>query len=214
MKRRRGGAALWLGAALVCTATIPGGTSGQELTVALGRSGSDYREFDGGIGVGADLSLFPDRVVGLRAGLRRHSDDGDWTRSTCVGLIPPDSEICGDDRFVASYSWLSLGIGPEVRVPLGDRWGVTAAALVSRMWIDGSWRGEASGLRIGRAPGGSVLGFTALGGVTWSLDERWGLTLSGRVDDPQFTQCISDTYDPFCDGGALRTVEVGVRIRR
>ena len=202
------------GAAVAWTSVSPSGLAAQELTLAVGRSGSDYREFDAGTAFGAYLSLLPGRALGLRVGVRRSADDGEWVRSTCVGLVPLDSEICADDRFTAAYSWLSLGIGPEVRLAFGDRWGVTAAALVSRIWIDGNWQGEVSGLRIGDPPGGSVLGFTVLGGATWSLDSRWGLTLLGRVDDPQFTRCISDTYDPFCDGGSLRSIEVGVTMRR
>ncbi|NNF38210.1 MAG: hypothetical protein HKO98_16150 [Gemmatimonadetes bacterium] len=210
----------WAFGLVVCAGAIPSafvspsGLAAQELTLTLGRAGSDYREFDAGTAIGVDVSVFPRRVLGLRVGLRRNSDDGEWTRSTCVGLIPPDSEVCRDDRFTASYSWLSIGVGPEVRLSIGERWGVTAAALVSRMWIDGRWRGEESGLRIGDPPDGAVLGFTALGGVTWSLNSRWGLTFLGRVDDPQFTRCISDTYDPFCDGGSLRTLEMGVTVRR
>ena len=205
-----------VGLVLACAACALacGSAAAQEVTLTAGRSGSDYREFDASLGWGADISFLTTRAVGIRVGVRRHSDDGAWVRSTCVGLIPPDSEICRQDRFEGSYSWLSAGIGPELRLAVGERFGITAATLISRIWIDGSWRGRESGLSLGRPPDGSVLGLTALGGVTWSIDRRWGLTALGRIDDPQFTQCVSDTYDPFCDGGALRTFELGVIVRR
>lgn len=198
-----------VGLVLAVGATAP--AAAQSATLSLGASGSDLREYESPAVVGASVALPAWGVLGVRLDLRRHTDEQSWRRSTCTGLIPPDSESCRDDLFTSSYALTTVGVGPQLLVPLGRRWSVEGAATWTRAWFRGRWRGRETGVTVGRAPEEAHDGLSLTLGATWHWTERWGLSLAARRDAPQVTTCVSDTYYPWCEGTVFRSLEVGVR---
>ncbi len=218
MKRSRSERAIGLTLALigagVGVGVAPELAVAQELTLSLGRSSSDYREFKDPTVLGAGLVVPVWGWLGVRLDYRRHRDDQSWETSTCQSLIPPDSPGCQLDNFSSRFTFQTAAVGPQATMPLGDWLHVYGALMWSRAWLDGVWTGAETGTDFGRAPDGTFNAWTVVGGATVSVRERWALTLASRRERPDFTLCIQDTYYPFCYGKPFRTVEFGITLRR
>jgi hypothetical protein len=193
---------------------LVGALAAQSITVSVGRSASDYREYDSPVVLGAGVTVPVSGWLGARADVRRHADDQRWLRSTCTGLIPPQSEVCRDDVFTSSYSLTSIAAGPWISVPVASRLHLEGALMVARSWFDGEWTGRDTGATIGRAPRESHWGVAAVLGASWRVSPHVAATLLARRESPQVNRCVSDTYDPFCDGGAFRSLEIGLVLIR
>ena len=200
-----------LGTTLAATAQAG---SAQELTFSLGRSSSDYRELGNPTSLSAGLVIPIYRAVGIRVDYRRHTDEQAWERSTCDGLIPPDSPGCELDVFDSDFALQAFSAGPQIAIPFAGRVRAFAALMWSRLSVDGDWVGRQTGTDLGLTPEGTFNGFTVLGGASVRITRNLDVTIAASRLRPDFTLCVQDVYYPWCEGLPLKAVEFGVALRR
>ncbi len=200
-------------AAAVC-GTTGSPIAAQEVSLSIGTSSSDYREFADPRVLGAGVVVPAWRWLGVRVDYRRHQDDQEWETSTCQSLIPPDDPSCRNDVFDGEFRFETVGIGPQITVPVAGRLRAFASLLFSRVWLDGVWEGRDTGVTLGRVPEETFNGWSVVGGGLFRITDHLDATLTARRVNADFTVCVLDTYYPFCEGRPLRTVEFGVALRR
>ncbi len=188
--------------------------SAQELSLSLGRSTSDYRELGNPTSLAAALVIPVYRAIGVRVDYRRHTDEQAWERSTCDGLIPPDSPGCEIDIFDSDFALQAFSAGPQITVPFAGRVRAFAALMWSRLSVDGDWIGRQTGTDLGLTPDGTFNGFTVIGGAAVGITRNLDVTIAASRLRPDFTLCVQDVYYPWCEGLPLKSVEFGVSLRR
>lgn len=212
------GVVAWLGGALVGVGGIvlagAQPASSQELSLALGRSTSDYRELGNPTSLAAALVVPVYRAIGVRVDYRRHTDEQAWERSTCDGLIPPDSPGCEIDIFDSDFALQAFSAGPQITVPFAGRVRAFAALVWSRLSVDGDWIGRQTGTDLGLTPEETFNGFTVIGGAAVGITRNLDVTIAASRLRPDFTVCVQDVYYPWCEGLPLKSVEFGVSLRR
>lgn len=212
------GVVAWLGGALVGVGGIvlagAQPASSQELSLALGRSTSDYRELGNPTSLAAALVVPVYRAIGVRVDYRRHTDEQAWERSTCDGLIPPDSPGCEIDIFDSDFALQAFSAGPQITVPFAGRVRAFAALMWSRLSVDGDWIGRQTGTDLGLTPEETFNGFTVIGGAAVGITRNLDVTIAASRLRPDFTVCVQDVYYPWCEGLPLKSVEFGVSLRR
>lgn len=192
---------------------LPVSAAAQRVGASVGVASSDYRELASPLALGLHGSVPLVGWLHARVDYRRYPDGQRWTRSTCQGLVPPDRS-CPDDLFEGDFTLNALGVGLMVVAPLAAT--VTASAGAQRSWTsaDGVWRGRESGVTTGRAPDQWESGWSYLASIAYRLGPRIDLSVQARVDHPEIEDCIADGYSGFCEQHPVRSLQLGVALRR
>lgn len=192
---------------------LPVSAAAQRVGASVGVASSDYRELASPLALGLHASVPLVGWLHARADVRRYPDGQRWTRSTCQGLVPPDRS-CPDDLFEGDFTLHAFGAGLTVVATLEDAVTAGLGAQRSWTWVDGAWRGRESGITMGWAPDQRKAGWSYLASITYDLAPGIGLSAEGRVDHPEIRDCVVDGYSGFCEQHPVRSLQLGVALRR